>query len=132
MLRELAARGLKLGLISNSHRSPGVVSSSTSSCDGLIAAALSSSEHGYLKPHPSIFEAALRLAGVERERVGDGGRQPARTISKARARRDARRAGRIAAELTADARCQLRMLRRLPGLFGRLCQLKLLVAASLI
>jgi putative hydrolase of the HAD superfamily len=31
----------------------------------LITAAISSSEHGYLKPHPSIFEAALKLAGVE-------------------------------------------------------------------
>ena len=33
--------------------------------EGLITAAVSSSDHGYLKPHPSIFEAALELAGVE-------------------------------------------------------------------
>jgi putative hydrolase of the HAD superfamily len=26
---------------------------------------VSSSEHGYLKPHPSIFNAALQLIGVE-------------------------------------------------------------------
>ena len=32
--------------------------------EGLITAAVSSSEHGYMKPHPSIFEAAMTLAGV--------------------------------------------------------------------
>jgi FMN phosphatase YigB (HAD superfamily) len=31
----------------------------------LIDVAISSSQHGYMKPHPSIFEAALKLAGVE-------------------------------------------------------------------
>ena len=30
-----------------------------------IAAAVASAEHGYMKPHPSIFAAALRQAGVE-------------------------------------------------------------------
>jgi putative hydrolase of the HAD superfamily len=42
--------------------------------DGLITAAVSSSEHGYMKPHPSIFEAALSMAGVtaaESVMVGD-------------------------------------------------------------
>jgi putative hydrolase of the HAD superfamily len=41
---------------------------------GLIACALSSSEHGYLKPHPSIFESALKLLDVsasESVMVGD-------------------------------------------------------------
>jgi len=32
---------------------------------GLVAAAVSSADHGFLKPHPSIFEAALSQAGVE-------------------------------------------------------------------
>jgi len=73
VLRELAGRGLKLGLISNSHR---CLSSFQQhfELDGLIAAAVSSSEHGYMKPHPSIFEAALTLAGVsasESVMVGD-------------------------------------------------------------
>jgi len=73
VLTELAARGLKLGLISNSHR---CLSSFQQhfELDGLIAAAVSSSEHGYMKPHPSIFEAALTLAGVtaaESVMVGD-------------------------------------------------------------
>jgi putative hydrolase of the HAD superfamily len=72
-LRELAARGVKIGLISNTHR---CLASFERHFDlqGLIAAAISSSEHGYLKPHPSIFESALRLAGVsarESVMVGD-------------------------------------------------------------
>jgi putative hydrolase of the HAD superfamily len=73
VLTELAGRGLKLGLISNSHR---CLSSFQQHFDlnGLIAAAVSSSQHGYMKPHPSIFEAALTLAGVtaaESVMVGD-------------------------------------------------------------
>jgi putative hydrolase of the HAD superfamily len=31
----------------------------------LISAAVSSSEHGYMKPHRSIFEAGLKLVGVD-------------------------------------------------------------------
>ena len=64
VLRELASRGLKIGLISNSHR---CLSSFQQhfELEGLITAAVSSSEHGYMKPHPSIFNAALTLAGVE-------------------------------------------------------------------
>jgi len=64
VLRELAARGLKIGLISNSHR---CLASFQEHFElrGLITAAVSSSEHGYMKPHPSIFEAALTLAGAE-------------------------------------------------------------------
>lgn len=72
-LRELATRGLKIGLISNSHRCL-VSFQQYFALDGLIVAAISSSEHGYLKPHPSIFESALRLAGVspaESVMVGD-------------------------------------------------------------
>lgn len=73
VLTELARRGLRLGLISNSHR---CLSSFQQhfELDGLIAAAVSSSEHGYMKPHPSIFEAAMTLAGVsaaESVMVGD-------------------------------------------------------------
>jgi putative hydrolase of the HAD superfamily len=72
-LRELAARQLKVGLISNSHRCLASFQQHFE-LDGLIAAAISSSEHGYLKPHPSIFEAALKLVGVaagESVMVGD-------------------------------------------------------------
>jgi putative hydrolase of the HAD superfamily len=72
-LRALAGRGLKIGLISNSHRCLASFQQHFE-LEGLISAALSSSEHGYLKPHPSIFEAAMKLAGVEPEAsvmVGD-------------------------------------------------------------
>jgi putative hydrolase of the HAD superfamily len=62
-LRDLAARGLKIGLISNTHRCL-VSFQQHFALDGLITAAISSSEHGYLKPHPSIFESALARAGV--------------------------------------------------------------------
>ena len=73
VLHALAAQGLKLGLISNSHRCL-VSFQEHFALGGLIAAAVSSSEHGYLKPHPSIFQAALRQAGVaasESVMVGD-------------------------------------------------------------
>lgn len=73
VLRELAGRGLKLGLISNSHRC--LVSFQRHfELDGLISAAVTSSQHGYVKPHPSIFHAALRQAGVDAHQsvmVGD-------------------------------------------------------------
>jgi len=72
-LTELAARGIKVGLISNSHRCLASFQQHFE-LHGLIAAALSSSEHGYLKPHPSIFESALKLLGVaaaESVMVGD-------------------------------------------------------------
>jgi putative hydrolase of the HAD superfamily len=68
----LAEAGYKLGLISNSHRCLASFQEHFA-LDGLIAGAVSSSEHGYLKPHPSIFEAAMKLVGVDaRESVMDG------------------------------------------------------------
>jgi putative hydrolase of the HAD superfamily len=73
VLRDLHGAGLRLGLISNSHRCLASFQSHFE-LDGLIAAAISSSEHGYMKPHPSIFEAALRLleaAPHEAVMVGD-------------------------------------------------------------
>jgi putative hydrolase of the HAD superfamily len=72
-LRELAARGFTLGLISNSHRCL-VSFQEHFELTGLIGAAVSSAAHGYMKPHPSIFEAALAQAGVsagESLMVGD-------------------------------------------------------------
>jgi putative hydrolase of the HAD superfamily len=72
-LRTLHAQGYRLGLISNSHR---CLDSFQSHFElrGLISATVSSSEHGYLKPHPSIFEAALermRVRPDESVMVGD-------------------------------------------------------------
>ena len=64
VLRAIAARGIRIGLISNSHR-PLTSFQSHFELDGLVSAAVSSSDHGYLKPHPSIFNAALQLMGVQ-------------------------------------------------------------------
>ena len=64
VLRELHGAGCRLGLISNSHRCLASFQSHFE-LEGLIRAAISSHDHGYMKPHPSIFEAALRLLEVE-------------------------------------------------------------------
>jgi putative hydrolase of the HAD superfamily len=76
-LRELDRAGLRIGLISNSHRCLASFQSHFE-LDGLIACAVSSSEHGLMKPHPSIFRAALDLIEVpagEALMVGDSVRQ---------------------------------------------------------
>lgn len=62
-LETLAARGLRLGLISNSHRCLESFQSHFE-LDGLISVAISSAEHGYMKPHPAIFRAALDAMAV--------------------------------------------------------------------
>lgn len=73
VLRELHRRGVKIGLISNTQR---CLSSFERhfELEGLFSVALSSYEHGFMKPHPSIFEAALRATGANAEAsvmVGD-------------------------------------------------------------
>jgi putative hydrolase of the HAD superfamily len=60
---QLRARGVRIGLISNSHR-PLDSFQSHFELDGLIAVTVSSSEHGFLKPHPRIFRRALDLMDV--------------------------------------------------------------------
>jgi HAD superfamily hydrolase (TIGR01662 family) len=77
VLRRLRSAGIHLGLISNSHR---CLDSFQSHFElrGLIAATVSSSEHGLMKPHPSIFQAALQQANVaaaDAVMVGDSVRQ---------------------------------------------------------
>jgi putative hydrolase of the HAD superfamily len=64
VLRKLHASGMKIGLITNSHR---CLSSFQShfALEGLFSVMLSSLDHGYMKPHPSIFESALQAADVE-------------------------------------------------------------------
>jgi HAD superfamily hydrolase (TIGR01509 family) len=77
VLRELSAAGVRLGLVSNSHRCL-VSFQSHFELDGLIVGAVSSAEHGRMKPHPSIFRAALDLMDVPASRalmVGDSVRQ---------------------------------------------------------
>lgn len=77
VLEELARSGLAIGLISNSHRCLESFQSHFGLRD-LVTAAVSSFEHGYLKPHPSIFRTALEKLGVdpgETLMVGDSVRQ---------------------------------------------------------
>jgi putative hydrolase of the HAD superfamily len=73
VLRELHGSGFLIGLISNTQRSLTTFERHFE-LDGLFCAAVSSSDHGYMKPHPSIFEEGLRQAGVaahEAVMVGD-------------------------------------------------------------
>ena len=72
-LNALHGRGIRLGLISNSHRCLASFQSHFE-LDGLISATVSSSDHGFMKPHPRIFAAALDLMQVsaaESVMVGD-------------------------------------------------------------
>src|SRR5579864_3284879 len=77
VLREIAAAGVRIGLISNTHR---CLASFQTHFDlqGLISATVSSSGHGFMKPHPSIFSAALQLVDdkpSDAMMVGDSLRQ---------------------------------------------------------
>ena len=72
-LETLQSRGIRVGLISNSHRCLDSFQLHFG-LSGLIDVTIASSEHGYLKPHPRIFEAALARMGVgarEAVMVGD-------------------------------------------------------------
>jgi putative hydrolase of the HAD superfamily len=76
-LRTLAGAGLRIGLISNSHR---CLTSFQSHFDlaELVSGAVSGHVHGFMKPNPSIFQAALRSLDVsagEAMMVGDNVRQ---------------------------------------------------------
>jgi putative hydrolase of the HAD superfamily len=73
VLRQLSDSGLRIGLISNTHRCLASFQSHFE-LQGLVSATVSSSDHGLMKPHPSIFNAALALLGVaatEAVMVGD-------------------------------------------------------------
>jgi putative hydrolase of the HAD superfamily len=77
VLSQLVDAGLQIGLISNSHR---CLTSFQAHFDlqHLVCAAVSSSDHGRMKPHPSIFRAAMQLADVapaDAMMVGDSVRQ---------------------------------------------------------
>jgi HAD superfamily hydrolase (TIGR01662 family) len=117
VLRSLHAAGLRIGLISNSHRCL-VSFQSHFDLEGLFAVSVSSSLHGYMKPHPSIFEEALRLADVPASgsvMVGDSLKQD---IEGARALGMRGilvcRSGRLAAEPGDDIPV-IRTLAELPG-----------------
>lgn len=64
VLGAISAGGLRIGLISNSHR---CLESFQSHFElrGLIDTTISSPDHGFMKPHPSIFREALQRLGVQ-------------------------------------------------------------------
>lgn len=69
----LAARGITIGVISNSHRSLAAFSEHFA-LNRFITIAVSSAEHGYMKPHRSIFDEALQRANLRADEalmVGD-------------------------------------------------------------
>lgn len=73
VLETLRKRGLVVGAISNSHRSLDAFREHFSLSD-FITISVSGAEHGYMKPHKSIFDAALDRAKVrpdEAMMVGD-------------------------------------------------------------
>lgn len=63
VLRQLHQEGYTIGLISNTQRSLAEFERHFE-LDGLFAVAISSSDHGFMKPHPSIFEEGMRRVGV--------------------------------------------------------------------
>lgn len=63
VMEELERRKLIVGLISNSHRSLDAFREHFSLAN-VISVSVSGAEHGYMKPHPSIFGRALERAGV--------------------------------------------------------------------
>ena len=58
-LRALHVAGVRMGLISNTHRSLASLQQHFDLAP-YIGCAVSSSDHGYMKPHPDIFREALR------------------------------------------------------------------------
>jgi HAD superfamily hydrolase (TIGR01549 family) len=73
----LAHAGIRIGLISNSHRCLASFQSHFE-LQGMVTAAVSSSEHGFMKPDVSIFTAALQLVDVQADEalmVGDSVQQ---------------------------------------------------------
>jgi putative hydrolase of the HAD superfamily len=122
VLRELAAAGMRIGLISNSHRCLASFESHFE-LQGLISATVSSSEHGFMKPHSSIFSAALQLVNVaaaDAVMVGDSVRQDVEGALRAGMRAVLLNRGDRPAPCEADLRARgvavIRSLRELPNL----------------
>ena len=64
VLESLIAKNLKIGIISNiGHGLPELMESS--GLDNLASFLVSSGEVGFSKPHPAIFEAAIRISEVD-------------------------------------------------------------------
>jgi HAD superfamily hydrolase (TIGR01549 family) len=82
ILEELRARGLLLGLVSNTGRD---LTAFVTHHELDVDAALSSGAHGKVKPDPSIFRAALERLGVRPEEAAMVGDSPADDVEGARA-----------------------------------------------
>ena len=73
VLHHLNDAGIRVGLISNSHRCLDSFQAHFELRE-FIAASVSSADHGYMKPHPSIFQAVLddlRVSPADAVMVGD-------------------------------------------------------------
>jgi putative hydrolase of the HAD superfamily len=117
VLRGLHASGLQMGLISNTQRSLTAFQDHFE-LGGLFAVAVSSFDHGYMKPHPSIFESALRQVSARPEEAVMVGDSLAHDIEGAR-RLGMR--GVLVSRAGASPSCPsdvpvIRSLRELPGL----------------
>jgi HAD superfamily hydrolase (TIGR01662 family) len=119
VLRSIHAGGVRIGLISNTQRCLTSFQRHFA-LEGLFAVTLSSSDHGYMKPHPSIFEAALRKAGVTADESVMVGDSLAHDI--AGARRIGMRGVLVSRSRVPDALPDdvsvIRSLRELPSLLG--------------
>lgn len=118
VLEGLQARGMTVGVISNSHRSLDAFREHFS-LTGLIHVHISSAEHGYMKPHRSIFDAALERAGVRAEEsvmVGDSLKHDVEGALKAGMRAVLlRRSGEVPRNLP-EGLAVIQSLTELPGL----------------
>jgi len=123
VLRELSSAGIRIGLISNSHRCLASFQSHFE-LQGLITATISSSEHGFMKPHPSIFSAALQLVNVapaEAVMVGDSLRHDVEGAMRAGMRGVLLHRGDSPASRADELGVPvIRSLRDLPGLLSRM------------
>ncbi|MGE0703444.1 MAG: HAD family hydrolase [Vicinamibacterales bacterium] len=121
---ELAAGGIRIGLISNSHR---CLDSFQSHFElrGLIGASVSSAVYGMMKPHPSIFTETLSVLNVspgEAVMVGDNVRDDIEGALRAGMRAVLiNRGGDVHPDAAAMAAADVRVvtsLRAVPGLIG--------------
>ena len=82
VLSTLRKRGYKLGLISNTHWR--LLESFRNKIERIFDVVTVSYEHGYAKPHPSIFLATLKKLGVEANRCLHVGDDPVADVQRAK------------------------------------------------
>ncbi len=119
VLQALVDCGIRIGLVSNTQRCLASFQSHFA-LGGLIAGTVSSFEHGRMKPHPSIFEAALARVGADPSTavmVGDSIRQDIEGALRAGMRAILLDRGQNAAPRAAELGVPvIRSLRELPNL----------------